>query len=62
MYEEYNVGLTTARAKELYKEGYGNVQIDNTAKTTADIIKENVFTYFNLIFLIMTILLVAAGA
>ncbi|WP_292186468.1 hypothetical protein [Butyrivibrio sp.] len=57
MYEEYNVGLTTAEAKELYQKGYGNVQIDNTAKTTADIIKENVFTYFNLIFLIMDVLI-----
>ncbi len=62
MYEEYNVGLTTAEAKELYQKGYGNVQIDNTAKTTADIIKENVFTYFNLIFLIMAVLLIVAGA
>ncbi|WP_029232123.1 HAD-IC family P-type ATPase [Butyrivibrio sp. VCB2006] len=62
MYEEYNVGLTTAKAKDLYNQGYGNVQVDNTAKTTLDIIKENVFTYFNLIFLIMAILLIIAGA
>ena len=42
-----NKGLTTAEAKELYRQGKGNIRIDNTAKTTGDIIKENVFTYFN---------------
>ncbi len=57
-----NKGLTTAEAKELYRQGKGNVRIDNTAKTTGDIIKENVFTYFNLIFLIMAILLIVSGA
>ncbi len=62
MYDEINVGLSTAKAKELYAQGYGNTQLDNTAKTTADIIKENVFTYFNLIFLIMAILLIVSGA
>ena len=56
MYDEINVGLTTAKARELHAQGYGNTQVDNTAKTTADIIKENVFTYFNLIFLIMAVL------
>lgn len=61
-YEEYSVGLTTAKAKELHSQGFGNVQVDNSAKTTGDIIRENVFTYFNLIFLIMAILLVISGA
>ncbi|SFB67028.1 HAD-IC family P-type ATPase [Butyrivibrio sp. YAB3001] len=62
MYEEYNVGLSTSEAKELYKKGFGNVQIDNTAKTAKDIVRENIFTYFNLIFLIMAILLIISGA
>ena len=56
------IGLTTSQAKELYDQGKGNVQVDNTAKTTKDIVKENVFTYFNLIFLIMAILLIISGA
>ena len=56
------MGLTSSRARELAAKGLDNVQIDRTAKTTKDIIKENVLTYFNLIFLIISILLIAAGA
>ena len=56
------MGLSSARARELTAAGKVNVQIDRTAKTTKDIIKENVLTYFNLIFLIISILLIAAGA
>ena len=55
-------GLSSADAKSLYASGKGNVQIDNTAKTTGDIIKENVFTYFNLIFFIMAVRLIISGA
>ncbi|SFP46745.1 cation-transporting ATPase E [Butyrivibrio proteoclasticus] len=57
-----NYGLSSAKAKELFVSGKGNIQVDNTAKTTVDIIKENVFTYFNLIFFIMAILLILSGA
>ena len=52
------MGLSTAQAKELYQQGKGNVQIENIGKTNGQIIKENIFTYFNLIFLIMAILLI----
>lgn len=55
-------GLTTEEATYLYSRGKGNVQIDSTAKTTKDIVRENVLTYFNLIFAILAILLIAAGA
>ncbi|RKM62457.1 HAD family hydrolase [Butyrivibrio sp. CB08] len=57
-----NVGLTQAEAKALYDQGKGNVQIENIGKTTKDIIRENIFTYFNLIFFIMAVLLVISGA
>ncbi|MBP3274573.1 MAG: HAD-IC family P-type ATPase, partial [Butyrivibrio sp.] len=57
-----NVGLTQDEAKSLYEKGKGNVQIDNIGKTNLDIIKENVFTYFNLIFFIMALLLIISGA
>ena len=43
---ERSIGLTTSQAKELYRQGKGNVKVDNTAKTTGDIVKENVFTYY----------------
>ncbi|MBQ7616381.1 MAG: HAD-IC family P-type ATPase [Butyrivibrio sp.] len=54
--------LSTAQAKELLSQGKGNVQIENIGKTNKDIIKENIFTYFNLIFFIMAVLLVISGA
>ncbi len=57
-----NMGLSSARAKELFEQGKGNTQIENIGKTNLDIIKENIFTYFNLIFFIMAILLVVSGA
>ena len=56
------IGLDSTRVRELTAQGKVNVQIDRTAKTTKDIIKENVFTYFNLIFLIISALLIIAGA
>ena len=56
------VGLESSQVRELTQQGKVNVQIDRTAKTTKDIIKENVFTYFNLIFLIISLLLIVAGA
>ena len=46
------IGLDSSQVRELTAKGKVNVQIDRTAKTTKDIIKENVLTYFNLIFLI----------
>ena len=55
-------GLTTQQALDLKAQGLSNEQIDRTARTTGEIIKENVFTYFNLIFLILSILLIVAGA
>ncbi|MBE5837397.1 HAD-IC family P-type ATPase [Butyrivibrio sp.] len=57
-----NYGISSAKARELYASGKGNIQVDSTAKTTLDIIKENVFTYFNLIFFIMAFLLILSGA
>ena len=55
------IGLTSEAAKGLLRDGYGNTQVDNTAKTTKDILKENIFTYFNLIFAIMAVLVIVAG-
>ena len=55
-------GLSSQEARELLERGYGNTQPDRSAKTVADIVKENVFTYFNLIFAILTVLVIAAGS
>ena len=51
-----------AEARSLYEQGKGNVQIENIGKTNGEIVRENIFTYFNLIFLILAILLIISGA
>ena len=55
-------GLSSVRAGELLQQGKGNTQIESIGKTNGEIIRENIFTYFNLIFFIMAILLVVSGA
>jgi cation-transporting ATPase E len=60
--DEKIMGLSTAQANQLLEQGKGNTQIENIGKTNRDIIRENIFTYFNLIFFIMAILLIISGA
>lgn len=55
-------GLTAQEAQDRYIRGYGNTQIDNAQKSTKDILKENIFTYFNLIFTVLAVLLIIAGS
>lgn len=55
-------GLSSQEVNEAISLGKINEQVTSSAKTEKDIIKENVFTYFNLIFLILSILLIVAGA
>ncbi|MGX8715903.1 MAG: cation-translocating P-type ATPase, partial [Lachnospiraceae bacterium] len=56
------LGLTSEEAKQRAAQGLANVQIDKSAKTKKDILRENILTYFNLIFLILAILLIIAGS
>ncbi len=55
------IGLTTTEVEQRIKEGKVNRAVNDQAKTTWQIIKENTFTYFNLIFLVLAILLVVVG-
>ena len=59
---DYEEGLTSAQAEEHRHDGWGNISVDPPAQTTEEIIKENVFTYFNLIFLVLAILLTIVGS
>ena len=59
---DYEEGLTSAQAEEHRRDGWGTVSVDPPAQTTEEIIKENVFTYFNLIFLVLAILLTIVGS
>ena len=55
-------GLTEREATKRYSSGKGNKATEKAQKTIKDIVKENVFTFFNLIFLVLSILLVIAGS
>lgn len=55
---DYSFGLTSQEVKERINQGLTNLPVDTNFKSISQIIKENTFTYFNLIFLVFTILLV----
>ena len=56
------MGLTAEQVNEAVRMGKVNRQPDSLEKTNLDIVKENVFTYFNLIFAVLAVLLIAAGS
>ena len=55
-------GLTTQQVQAAKAHGDVNIVPDSSQKTVKDIIKENVLTYFNFIFLVLSVLLIIAGA
>lgn len=55
-------GLTSSQVEERIQAGEVNKAVDDQFKTNKQIIRENLFTYFNLIFLVLSILLVVVGA
>lgn len=55
-------GLTSQQALEQSQQGNGNVQTLSDTKTVGQIVWKNLFTYFNLIYLILTILVIWAGS
>ena len=60
--ENYIQGLTSEQVNQRISQGYVNTTIDSGAKTTKQIIKDNLLTYFNAIFLVLAILVCVAGA
>ena len=59
--EKYN-GLSTAEVEELINQGKVNVSDNNNLKSNWQIVKDNVFTLFNLYNLIIAIALLLVGA
>lgn len=55
-------GLTDEEVRQRVEEGLTNRADISTDKTTKEIVISNVFTYFNLIFLVITILLIMVGS
>lgn len=58
---EFN-GLTAAEVNARIEAGKINIADDSSDRTTGRIIRDNLLTYFNLIFLVITVLLCIAGA
>lgn len=59
---DYKEGLTSQQVQEHRLHGWTNKAVDPPAKSTKEIIHSNVFTYFNLIFLMLALLLCIAGS
>ncbi|MEL4105481.1 cation-translocating P-type ATPase [Oscillospiraceae bacterium WX1] len=55
-------GLTARQAKERLDNGYGNETPASAEKTVGQIFKDNIFTYFNLVFFILSGLIILVGS
>ena len=60
-YPDAEKGLTSEQAAALCANGYANVAVASTAKSTGRIIRENTLTFFNLVFVVLAVLLLIAG-
>ena len=55
-------GLTAEEASERLANGYGNESVNPPSKTVGQILRDNIFTYFNLIFCLLGICVVLVGS
>ena len=55
-------GLSREQQTLRQKGGWSNVAVESPTKTEKEIVKENVFTFFNLIFLVLAVALLAVGS
>ena len=55
------LGLTSQEAEARLHQGLGNEQVDSSTRTVKEIVKENVLTYYNLIFTVLAVLLIIVG-
>lgn len=56
------IGLSAEQVQERFAAHADNYKVESSTMSVSDIVKSNVFTYFNLVFLIITILLSIVGA
>ena len=54
-------GLSSAQAQDRMDAGWGNLPIDPPGKTVGQIIKSNVFTYFNMLFFVLAAFVLVFG-
>ena len=55
-------GLTSKEVEKMVEKGKTNYIENKVSKSSKEIIKDNIFTYFNLIFAIITVLLITTGS
>lgn len=59
---DYKTGLNQKQVEERIEKGLVNKAVDSVAKTTREIVLENTFTYFNMIFIFLAVLVCIAGS
>ena len=55
-------GLNSDQVNEYFENGWSNEPVEPPSKTVPEIIKINLFTYFNLVFAVLAALLILAGS
>jgi len=55
-------GLSREQARERLENGYGNTKPDSAERTVGQIFKDNIFTYLNLVLIMLAICVTAVGA
>ena len=55
-------GLSSQEVSERVRAGQSNASVEAPFKTTWQIIKTNTFTYFNAIFVVLAVILIAVGS
>lgn len=59
---DVNIGLSQQQAAQYQSAGWGNEPVEAQSKTVMQIIKSNLFTYFNLVFAVLAVLVICAGS
>ena len=59
---DIETGLNREQVQEYVRNGWTNRPVEPPSKTVKEIIKSNVFTYFNLVFTVLAVLLIIVGS
>lgn len=59
---DVGTGLTRKQVREYTEAGWTNAAVESPSKTVPEIIKGNLFTYFNLVFAVLAVLVILAGS
>lgn len=58
----FTTGLSEAQVQERFAARADNYKVESSTRSVGDIVKSNLFTYFNLIFTVIAVLLAIVGA